>query len=244
MELPVDKNSFQFKQFLIHQEHTAMKVGTDSDLLGALCAEGNRVLDVGTGTGVLALMMAQRCPTATVTAVEIDENAVLDADRNFRESSFANRITLVHSSFQDYLKEHTQPAFDCVVCNPPYFDKSLECPDQGRARARHSSSLPFYVLIKGAYDLLVENGCFTVCLPPEVLQDFTQECKVRGFHVQETFKIKTVPRKPPKRFIVVFRKGAVDCPHDQECCMRNADGTRSEWYLNLMKDYLLDGHIL
>lgn len=244
MELPVDKNSFQFKQFLIHQEHTAMKVGTDSDLLGALCAEGNRVLDVGTGTGVLALMMAQRCPTATVTAVEIDENAVLDADRNFRESSFANRITLVHSSFQDYLKEHTQPAFDCVVCNPPYFDKSLECPDQGRTRARHSSSLPFYVLIKGVYDLLEAGGCFTVCLPPEVLQDFTQECKVRGFNVQQVYKIKTVPRRAPKRYIVVYRKGDVCAPREQECCMRNADGTRSDWYLNLMKDYLLDGHVL
>ena len=85
------KDFFQFKQFHIHQEHAAMKVGTDSDLLGALAAGGKRILDVGTGTGVLALMMAQRFSDATITAVEIDDNAVLDAQRNFEESRFADR---------------------------------------------------------------------------------------------------------------------------------------------------------
>ncbi|MBQ1633708.1 MAG: methyltransferase, partial [Bacteroidaceae bacterium] len=118
---------FRFQQFTIHQSHAAMKVGTDSDLLGALSVGGERILDIGTGTGVLALMMAQRCPEARITAVEIDGDAVIDARRNFQESPFADRITLLHTSFQQYLEDFAgtsaqeAPAFDSVVCNPPYF---------------------------------------------------------------------------------------------------------------------------
>lgn len=235
--------TFEFKQFKIVQKYSAMKVGTDSDLLGTLSAGGERVLDVGTGTGVLSLMLAQRYPTSRITAVEIDENAVKDARQNFADSPFANRITLHHMAFQDYLKEAEPGSFDSVVCNPPYFDKSLECPDLGRTRARHSSSLPFYDLIKGAYDLLEEGGVFSVCIPPEVLSDFTIECKVRGFNIQSMYKIKTVPRKEPKRFVMVYRKGAVEKPQEYVFCMRNADGTRSDWYLEQMRDFHLDGHI-
>ena len=101
--LVLEDEIFEFQQFTIHQGHAAMKVGTDSDLLGALAQGGDRVLDVGTGTGVLSLMAAQRYPQAHITAVEIDDLAVLDASRNFSESRFADRIELVHASFQDYL---------------------------------------------------------------------------------------------------------------------------------------------
>lgn len=234
--------TFQFKQFSVSQQFSAMKVGTDSDLLGALSVGGRRILDVGTGTGVLSLMLAQRYPEAQITAIEIDEDAVKDAALNFANAPFAERITLQHVAFQDYIQNPPTMLFDSVVCNPPYFDKSLECPDLGRTRARHSSSLPFFVLIKGAYDLLTEDGFFSVCIPLEVLADFTQECLVRGFNVHGIFRIKTVPRKEPKRFVVVFRKGIVPQPFEETACMRNADGTRSDWYFHLMKDFHLDGH--
>ncbi|MBR3434244.1 MAG: methyltransferase [Bacteroidaceae bacterium] len=237
------KDFFQFKQFHIHQEHAAMKVGTDSDLLGALAAGGKRILDVGTGTGVLALMMAQRFNDAMVTAVEIDNEAVLDASRNFQESPFARRITLVHESFQQFVSERgaDEQLFDAVVCNPPYFDRSLECPTLGRTRARHSSSLPFSVLAKGVSALLNDKGTFTVIIPPEVLSDFNAECFLSGFWLKDNYRIKSVPEKGTKRHILIYQKGMAEAPTlEHTCCMRNADNTMSDWYVQTLQDFLLD----
>ena len=213
-----------------------MKVGTDSDLLGTLGAGGKRILDIGTGTGVLSLMFAQRYPEAQITAVEIDDNAILDASRNFAESKFSDRITLHHSSFQDFLK--LRQTFDSVICNPPYFDKSLECPDLGRSRARHSSSLPFDVLARGAYDLLKDGGVFSVCIPPEVLDAFCAECAFAGFALKDCYQIKSLPHKPPKRYVLVHQKGQMQPTRSYTFCMRNEDHSRSEWYKELMKDFL------
>lgn len=234
---------FHFQQFDIYQDHAAMKVGTDSDLLGALCAGGKQILDVGTGTGVLSLMLAQRYPEANITAIEIDENAVVDAKKNFAESKWSDRIALEHISFQDYLNAHPDPLFDSVVCNPPYFDRSLECPNPGRTRARHTSSLPFPTLIEGAYQLLAEDGLFSVCIPPEVLQDFLNISFETGFSLQHNYIIKTIPEKGPKRHVLVLKKGLVSQPREEICCMRNSDRTRSDWYLELMKDFLICGKL-
>lgn len=232
---------FRFKQFDVRQEHAAMKVGTDSDLLGALAAGGNRILDVGTGTGVLSLIMAQRFPEAQLTAVEIDENAIIDAKANFENSRFRDRIMLRHTSFQDFLAstDVQKGTFDCVICNPPYFDKSLECPDLGRSRARHSSSLPFSVLAQGVSDLLCDGGVFTVCIPPEVLKDFNDECLFAGLWQKETYQIKSVPEKGVKRYVIVYRKGGPVQNQTHTFCMRNSDHSVSEWYKELMSDYLL-----
>lgn len=241
-----------------------MKVGTDSDLLGTLGAGGRRILDIGTGTGVLSLMMAQRYPEAHITAVEIDDQAVIDARRNFAESPFAARIVLHHASFQDFLAgqmaggltaeghdKEGQTAdgqtsdvhrFDSVICNPPYFDKSLECPDLGRSRARHSSSLPFDTLARGAYALLDDGGVFSVCIPPEVLESFSAECQFAGFSLKTCYQIKSLPHKPPKRYVLVHQKGVVTTPQTFTYCMRDADHSRSQWYRELMKDFLVSGH--
>lgn len=221
-----------------------MKVGTDSDLLGTLSEGGECILDIGTGTGVLSLMLAQRYPEARLTAVEIDDQAVLDAEANFAASPWADRITLHHMSFQQYLervKEEGQPErYDSVVCNPPYFDKSLEPDDLGRTRARHTSSLPFRTLAQGAYDLLREGGVFSVCIPPEVLAAFQAECVFAGFSLKHTYAIKTVPDREVKRYILVHQKGHVDTPETHTFCMRCADRTRSQWYLDLMRDFLVN----
>lgn len=237
---------FRYRQFNITQEHAAMKVGTDSDLLGTLGAGGRRILDIGTGTGVLSLMYAQRCPDARITAIEIDDNAVIDASRNFAESVFADRIQLIHASFQDYLEQYRDSSgqdgpFDSVICNPPYFDRSLECPDLGRSRARHSSSLPFDVLAAGAFRLLEKGGVFSVCIPPEVLDAFTRECLLAGFTLDTCYRIKSLPQKPPKRYVLVHRKGIVTEPKTFNFCMRNEDHSRSDWYIELTRDFLVPG---
>lgn len=230
---------FKYKQFDICQANAAMKVGTDSDLLGTLATGGSHILDIGTGTGVISLMMAQRFPEASIEAVEIDDKAILDARTNFEGSSFAKRLTLHHASFQDYLTTAEDESFDCVVCNPPYFDRSTECPDNGRTRARHTSSLPFSTLIQGAFKLLKPDGVFSVCIPAEVLSTFKAECILSGFSLKAEYRIKTIPRKDARRFVLVHQKGFVDNPIEETHCMRNADSSRSDWYKGLMKDFLV-----
>ncbi len=232
---------FRFKQFCVSQQHAAMKVGTDSDLLGALASGGNRILDIGTGTGVLALMMAQRFPRARVEAVEIDSNAVLDARENFAASPFAGRLTLHHASFQEYVAQRLPqtPLFDAAVCNPPYFNKSLTCPDGSRTRARHTNSLPFEDLVRGAYRLIAEGGHFSVILPSRAAESFVGLCQATAFALQYDYQIKTVPRRAAKRCVLVFRKGASLAPQRRSFCMRNADGSPSAWYQELMQDFLL-----
>lgn len=234
------KDFFEFKQFTIDQRHAGMKVGTDCDLLGTLADGGKRILDIGTGTGVLSLMMAQRFPAAQITAIEIDDNAVIDATANFSASKFGERITLIHQSFQDFVKQPKDgdsSRFDCVICNPPYFDRSLENKDLSRLRARHTSSLPFSVLIEGAYSLLEDGGVFSVCISPEVLSDFTSLCIIEGFWLDKIYRIKSIPEKEPKRYVLVHKKGRVFDKTDLTYCMRNSDKSRSEWYKDLMKDF-------
>ena len=158
------KEYFEFKQFTVHQEHAAMKVGTDGALLGSLAATGKRILDIGTGTGLLSLMMAQRCPDAQITAIDVDENAIKDAQRNFSESPFEDRITLKQAPFQEFAKQELEK-YDCIICNPPYFDESLESKDESRTRARHTSSLPFRDLIGGAYELLEDEFSLSASRP-------------------------------------------------------------------------------
>lgn len=237
------KGIFQFKNFTIDQSHAAMKVGTDSDLLGTLSQGGNRILDIGTGTGVLSLMLAQRYPQAYITAVEIDDNAVIDARANFAASPMGERIELHHMSFQDYLVNAREAGwtgtYDAVVCNPPYFDLSLECPDDSRTRARHSSSLPFDVLACGAYEMLAPGGLFSVCVPPEVITKFKGECQLAGFSMETLHRVKTLPSNPPKRLVLVMKKSLHGAALIHDHAMLNDDGTRSPWYREIMHDFLL-----
>lgn len=236
---------FHLKQFSIDQTHAGMKVGTDSDLLGTMAHGGSRILDIGTGTGILTLMMAQRFPDARLTAIEIDENAIIDATVNFSNSPWNDRITLHHIALQDYTPQHK---FDAIVCNPPYFDKSLECPDIQRLRARHTSSLPFNTLVDKSYRMLDDGGLFSVCLPPEVLDDFCQLCYKQGFCLIENNIILSLPDNPPKRYILVFQKKGDESSSGSRSssnvktntyCMRNADHSYSEWYKVQLQDFLI-----
>lgn len=235
------KGFFEFQQFTIDQRHAAMKVGTDSDLLGALAEGGENILDIGTGTGVLALMMAQRFSKAHITAIDIDEGAILDATNNFSSSPFSERLTLHHCSLQDFMLHpeggNTNGTFDSIICNPPYFDKSLEAPDKSRTRARHTSSLPFRELIEGAYQLLEPDGTFSVIIPPEVLPAFSAECLLAGFWLKHCYKIKTLPHKAPKRYILIYKKGRTESI-EETVCLRNTDSTYSDWHNEIMKDFL------
>ena len=158
-------NFFQFKQFKVFQEKAAMKVGIDGVLLGAWANINGaaRVLDVGTGTGLLALMAAQRS-TAIVDAVELEEEAASEALLNFENSAWQSRIKLFLCAFQNY---ETNEKYDHVISNPPYFNNSLQSPDSARSLARHSDSLSIKELIEKSKVMLSEVGKISLILPSE-----------------------------------------------------------------------------
>ena len=147
---------FEFKQFRIEQQKTAMKVGTDGVILGAWVPvdEASAILDVGTGTGLIALMLAQRC-NARIDALEIDHRACEEAEFNFKQSPWKERLKIIHSDFNAFSIEMKQ-CYDLIVCNPPYFANSLRTYDPQLSRARHNITLTFIQLLKGSVSLLTD----------------------------------------------------------------------------------------
>lgn len=217
-----------------------MKVGTDGCLLGALAEGGKHILDIGTGTGLLAQMMAQRFADARVEAVEIDADAAADARANFSASPWRDRIRLSEGAFQDFRTARVGTVeFDSIVCNPPYFNSGLWCADESRCRARHSADLTFGQLTVGVADLLASDGVFSVILPTDAYGQFAGECVKNGLWVKCRYDIRTAPHKPAKRTVLVLSRSQVGVPLYAAYSLRNADGTYSEWYCGLMDGFLL-----
>lgn len=162
---------FRFKRFTINQDRTPMKVGTDGVLLGAwvnIYGEERRILDIGTGTGVIALMMAQRSE-ASVDGVEIDEASALQATENVEASPWSERVSIHHTEIQGY---RPNERYDLIVSNPPYFVDSLTSPDSGRTTARHTTQLSFTELVDAVARLLGPDGRFAIILPTQESQLF------------------------------------------------------------------------
>ena len=158
---------FSFKQFTVWHDKCAMKVGTDGVLLGAWTdvSNANSVLDIGTGTGLVALMIAQRC-NADIFAIEIDNNAVTQATDNKNRSPWSKRISIIQGDFKTF---ESNTKFDVIVSNPPYFSNSLLPPDIKRSTARHTNELSYYELIEGAAELLSPRGKFSLIIPADVV---------------------------------------------------------------------------
>ena len=234
---------FTFKQFSIEQDRCAMKVGTDGVLLGAWAGAGRddlsplRILDVGTGSGLVALMMAQRFPNAFVDAVEIDEEAAKQAMENVQKSPFANRVRVTCISVQDYASDY---CYDVIVSNPPYFCNSLKNPDNRKAQARHSDVLPYKDLLASARRLLKEDGVMSVILPlGESLKKFSEEAVFHAFITTRQTYIRTSEKKSAKRCLIELSR----CPNGvcvkAEQSLVGDGNSRSEWYNNLTKDFYL-----
>jgi len=156
---------FQFKQFTVWHDQCAMKVGTDGVLLGAWAtpiASPVNILDIGTGSGLVALMLAQRFPFAHITAIDIDEGAFRQADFNFKASPWSDRLQAVHSPMQDF---RPNGHFDLIVSNPPFFSNSLKAPDKARNTARHNDTLELETLLSTAQKLVTKTGSIVLILP-------------------------------------------------------------------------------
>ena len=194
---------FSFKQFHICQDRTAMKVGTDGVLLGAWAEGGTRVLDIGTGTGVIALMMAQRFPASSVTALDIDADAVRQARETVDASPFRGQVTVCQT---DFLRWSGEGAFDSIVSNPPYFIDSLTSPDARRSLARHAASLPYDQLLRKCYDLLTADGEVSVVVPFDCRSRMESAAALAGLVLTRLCAVRTTSRKPPRRYLLAFRK--------------------------------------
>ena len=212
---------FTFRQFVIRQDNCAMKVGTDGTLLGAWAAgvtddEGCpdtdasiSILDIGTGTGLIALMMAQRFPNASVIGIDIDDEAVRQAQENAEQSPFHERISFKHIALQDYpdvtdYGDGDDGKFDVIVCNPPFFENALVCPDRQRTAARHTSALPFQVLMKQASSLLKPCGVLSVIIPTESKGRIEEEAAISGLCLYRSCAVFTKKGKTPKRYLLEF----------------------------------------
>ena len=210
---------FSFKQFTIHQDRCAMKVGTDGVLLGVLSPidagyvlssekENSRykILDIGTGTGLVAIMLAQRTEgKAKISAVEIDSEAALQARENASNTPW--QIDVYNNSIQDFAHE-CQEKFDLIVSNPPFFINSLKAPDKNRNTARHTDTLSFEDLVGSAEKLLVEEGRFTVIIPYSSERDFINIAVQKNLSAETCVRIIPKVGKEAKRSVITFVKDA------------------------------------
>lgn len=233
--------SFRFKQFVINQERCAMKVGTDGVLLGAWSSGGKRVLDIGSGTGLVSLMMAQRFPEAEVVGIDIDADACEEARENVLASPFADRVEIVHRKLQEFGLDVLQDEerYDSIVSNPPFFVNSLKNPDKKRTLARHTDSLSFRDLFVGVKRLLSDDGVFSAVIPTDAIGDFSAEACVLGFYMIRRCDVKTVERKAPKRTLVSFSKHRKNGFDSHVETIMGTDGKYSPWYADVTEEFYL-----
>ena len=235
----MSKNSFQFKQFTVNQDRCAMKVGTDGTLLGAWAnaPEGPcKILDIGTGTGLVALMMAQRFPESQVFGVDIDPEAVIQATQNAEASPFSDRIKI---SECDATKMTDKEEFDVIVCNPPYFIDSLTCPKDQRTLARHAVSLTYESLMQAAKKLLKNDGRISIVIPTENNDAIESAATFAGLFITRLCLIKTTPNKLPKRQLIEFSKQQNQKIDFKEEILEMIPNQRSVWYHELTKDFYI-----
>ena len=220
---------FKFKQFTIHQDRTAMKVGTDGVLLGAwapIAPTANKLLDIGTGTGLIALMLAQRLTQCKmqnakctidaeksnlwrenhelkIDAIDIDLSSIEQATENIKNSLFALYITTHHTSLQEHT---TTEKYDAIVCNPPYFVASLKCPDASRTQARHTDTLSFDDLLQHSARLLNSEGSLSVILPINEGHQLIELAPKYEFTLTQLVHVHPTPTSEPKRLLMHFIK--------------------------------------
>lgn len=228
---------FRFKRFCIHHDRCAMKVGTDGVLLGAWGAvEGKRILDIGTGTGLIALMAAQRNPDAQVLGIDIDKDAVLQAQENIAKSPFANRVSC---ALQDITTFGSKNTYDAILCNPPFFTEDTLPDEERRMLARNSKSLPFSLLVSRAASLLTDEGKFSFIIPSQLVSEFVGLCLAERLYLIRRCFVRTKASKPPRRALLTFSTNNEQSAEYQEICLIDSDGSRSQEYIELTQDFYL-----
>lgn len=230
---------FQFKQFNIIHEKSAMKVGTDGVLLGAWAnvAHVKNILDIGTGTGVIAIMLAQRCD-AQITAIEIEKNAAQEAKLNVANSPWKNRIRVDNMAFQEFAV-NTKQKFDLIVSNPPYFENGSKKKNINQTIARHTDFLSFTELISGVVKLLNSNGKFSVVLPYATSDEIIKIARSKGLVLIRKTDVKPKISKLANRCLLEFSPFENHLETDELMIYNNEGTDYSAAYKALTKDFYL-----
>lgn len=233
---------FDFKQFRIAQDRCAMKVGTDGVLLGSwapLRPSCSRILDIGTGTGLIALMLAQRVVDAHVDAIEIDADAAAQAAENAAASPFSSRIRVHHCSLQDFDPSCVEARYDLIVSNPPFYNATLKPDDEARAAARHCDSLPLRQIMECASHRLTPSGSLALIYPVDYSQQVLLAAALEGLVLTRLCHVCTKEGKAPKRCMAVFALKAEGDLLTETLLLRNADSSYSETYRQITDPFYL-----
>lgn len=215
-----------------------MKVGTDGVLLGAwmpIRVADRRLLDIGTGTGLIALMAAQRSPKSRITAIELDEAAAEQAQENVAHSPWGERIEVHNTPLQAY---HAEEPFDLIFSNPPYFEDALPALDQQRTYARHTTTLPFKELLQGALRLLAPEGRFALILPTEQADRFVRLAAL-DLWLERRCDVATTPSRPPRRSLLLFSKVKPERVERERLVIQHSPEAYTEEYIRLLKEFYL-----
>lgn len=233
-------SAFRFKKFAVEHRNSSMKVGTDAVLLGAIAGvrDAERILDVGTGCGVIALALAQRTE-AEIHAIDIDNDSVQEALQNFSNSLWHNRLTAQITSFQLFA-EKSSPACDIVVSNPPFFQNALPSPVASRNLARHNQALSFQDFAKACKNVLKPDGEAWVIIPVSERHAFIRNMIHLGFRVFYQMHIYPKPNHPANRCILGFTSSTNDVIYEEfTLTIRNSDGSYSEGYKNITAEFYI-----
>ena len=232
----MSNNYFKFKQFTIVQDGCAMKVGTDGCLLGGWfdCSKSKNIIDIGCGSGLIAIMAAQRCD-ALVTGIEIDSNAAIQAEENVKNSPWSERIKIVNCDFLEY---RTSKRFDTVVCNPPYFVNSLKCDRSQRTLARHSDSLNCKEFFAKCAEISTDTATVNIIIPSDIAEEWFSAAKGNGFNASRITHIKTTPKKAPKRVLMEFSRSET-ATNEKTIIFEDGRGEYSEDVKNILRDFYL-----
>lgn len=236
-------NYFAFKRFIVYHDKCGMKVGTDGVLLGAWANGGKRILDIGCGSGLITLMMAQRFPESEIIAIDIDEDAFQQTIENVARSEFAERISIFQTSIQRFATQseaENNKKYDSIVCNPPFFVNSLKSPDSKRSAARHAETLPFAELFAAVEKTMTDEGEFSVIIPTDYLGVFKAEASLHGLFLSRKYSLKTTAKKAAKRQLLSFSKQPPRKFDESEQTLLDNEGKKSEWYKGLTRDFYLD----
>ncbi|TYP99452.1 tRNA1Val (adenine37-N6)-methyltransferase [Tenacibaculum adriaticum] len=234
---------FQFKEFTVHQDKTAMKIGTDAVLLGAWSSiekYPDTILDVGAGTGVIALMLAQRCDAMTIDAVEVDESAYEQTVENFEQSDWGDRLFCYHTSFEEFADEmaEEEEVYDLIISNPPFYTDEFESDDEARNKARFTSSLSFEELLKGVSKILSEEGVFSTIIPFKEEENFVRLAETFNLNLNSVCRVKGNPTSEVKRSLLAF-SFKVSEVIEEELTIETKRHQYTDAYINLTKDFYL-----
>ena len=235
--MPVKKDIFRFKQFAVAQEQTAMKVGTDGVLLGAWAdiKTAKNILDIGTGTGLLALMCAQRQPLAHIDALEIDPAAARQATENFDNSNWSERLHLIQTDFNLFISEKK---YDVIISNPPYFDEKTSNLNKQRNLARHNQHLTLEMLISRSKTMLQPNGNIQLILPADKLNHLKQICQREQLYLNKICYVKGHTSAKIKRILIKI-SGIVAPLKEKYLIIEYARHRYTEDYIRLTRDFYL-----